>query len=716
MNRENKTFLLQTIQDSNAALSIFDLSEKTGVDIGEAQTDMNALCAEGLALLTKKGRYTTPERVGLIAARTTALRNGTPLAHPLNGDRAMKVKRHSKLHCLPEDIVLVRSVNTEECELAAIVHRGRSEIAAFVRVEQREQRRAKGKHSKQRATVSEKQTIYTAIPCDRRIPYSIVLTGDSMGVRNDQIALIAIDSYPEGQRPIFGHVVRVLGHKSDMHARLQVIAESHGFSADFSNGVVKQADHLPSDLLPEDYIDRNDLRELTAFTIDGPFSKDFDDAVSLEKLPSGDWQLGVHIADVSHYVRPGSAIDKEALERGTSLYLPGLTVPMLPESLSNDLCSLLPNTDRLAMSLLMTIRGNKIVDHSLSRSVIRSHARLTYDAVNRLFDGDDTAVPSELHGILHDMLELSHRLRSARFSHGCIELDLPETEFTLNEENVPIDVFSAPHGEAERLIEDFMLAANETIAALAQATSTPIVYRVHENPDSDKLRELSQYLAGLDVQTHFGEEPHPGILQRVLEDTKDHPCSDSIRRMLLRSLKRAQYSERPLGHYALALDDYCHFTSPIRRYPDLIVHRMIKRLIDGQSCEGKTAQMASFAVQSTEREQAATLAEREASDLMKARFMQDRVGRKFKGVISGITGWGFYVTLENTVEGLVHIATLNDYYEFDRDRNQLVASGSRHVFRLGDKVIIRVAYVDLDRAEIDFEFLAMDRNKPNNSK
>ena len=246
-----------------------------------------------------------------------------------------------------------------------------------------------------------------------------------------------------------------------------------------------------------------------------------------------------------------------------------------------------------------------------------------------------------------------------------------------------------------------MLAANETVAQLACATSTPLVYRVHEEPDSDKLHELERFLNNLNVHTYIGPAPHPGILQKVIEETKNHDSRDSIRRMVLRSLQRAQYSEKPLGHYALALDDYCHFTSPIRRYPDLIVHRMIKQLMDARQTI-PASRMPEFAKQSSMREQEAALAEREADDLLKARYMRDRIGKKYTGVISSVTSWGMYVTLENTVEGLVHIASMDDYYDYDRERNQLMGIGSRNVFRMGDKVRIQVDSVDLDRAEINF--------------
>lgn len=672
-----------------ATLSLNELAAQAGLPAGELRAPLDALCAEGALVLTRKKRYARPQTVGLIPARASAQRNGALTACPLDGSPAMRMRERGGERALPGDQIFVRLYRDGECELAQIVARARTHLAAFLRIETR-----------RRGRRGAAQTCVTGVPCDRRIRHVIEVEG-AEDAHNDDIALLAIDRYPERSEPMRAHVVRLLGAGSDMRARLAAIAEEHGFPTAFPDEALRQAGRM-SEPDEADFAGREDLRGLMLFTIDGPFSKDFDDAVSLERAEDGSWRLGVHIADVSHYVRPGSPIDREAQKRGTSLYLPGLTVPMLPEALSNDLCSLMPNADRLAMSLIMTVRDGRIVDHHLARSVIHSRARLTYDGVNRLFDGEEEAVPAEVRPALADMRALAIELRRRREAAGAIDLDLPESEFTLDEANVPTDVFPAPRGEAERLIEEFMLAANQTVAALARDTGTPLVYRVHEAPDPDRIRALSAFLAGLGLNFRLGAAAHPGLLQNVLERTRDLPAAGAVARMVLRSMQRARYADQPLGHYALAMRDYCHFTSPIRRYPDLTVHRMLGRLIDGESSAAQAAKMAVLADQCSAREQEAALAEREADDLMKARYMAGRIGCAFEGAVSNVVDWGFYVMLDNGVEGLVHVASLDGHFEFDAARCQLIRRTPKKIFRLGDRVRVRVERADVDRMEIDF--------------
>ena len=693
-----KEQILDLIRDARAPLTAKRLSETLEAPLEAVQAALDALAAEGRIAATRKGGWAIPAAIGLAAATIAFQRNGTPLAHPVEGGAAMTLIVSGADRCMPGDLVLVRPQG-DKCQLNAILRRGKDRFAAYVRIE----RRAPKGSPRRGASI---KTIATAVPCDVRIPYDVVLTGDLSSVKNDQIALLKIERWPEMSRPIYASVLRVLGSEGSLPALMRAVAEDHGFETEVSGRVASESLDMPDAVRPEDIEGREDLRGVLAFTIDGSTAKDFDDAVSIERTERG-WRLGVHIADVSHYVRPGTAIDEDAYARGTSLYLPGLTVPMLPECLSNDLCSLMPDVDRLALSLTMDIEHGKVVDHRLVKSVIHSHARLTYEAVNRLYEGGDADIPPEIREALHGMLELSHVLRSRRQARGAIDFEIDEPTFVLNEAGEPEEILCQPRGEAERVIEDFMLAANETVAALARSVELPFVYRVHEDPDPEKLRALEAFLGSMGLNVRIGPKPHPGVLQAILEQVKDHPARDAIRRDLLRSLQKARYCERPLGHYALALKDYCHFTSPIRRYPDLTVHRMLKRLLDGEAGEtGRLSwQMANTADDTSEREAAAVSAERRADGMMTAAWAARQVGREFDAVITSVTGWGFYAALANRVEGLVHISGLDDYYEFDKDRGRLVGSATGTVFKVGDRVRVRIERASVPLGEINFELL-----------
>ena len=693
-----KDRLLEMISEARAPLTAKRLSEALEAPLSEVEEALDALAREGAIACTRKGGWAVPESVGLAAAIVAFQRNGTPVAHPVKGGAAMTIIISGAHRCMPGDLVLVRPQG-ERCQLNEILKRAKDTFAAYVRIE----RRAPKGAPRRRAEV---RTVASAVPCDLRIPYDVVLTGDLSFVKNDQIALLKIEKYPEMNRPIYASVLRVLGNEGSLPALMKAVAEDHGFATELPEAVERESLDMPDEVRPEDLAGREDLRDALTFTIDGATAKDFDDAVSIEKTEKG-WRLGVHIADVSHYVRPGAAIDDDAYLRGTSLYLPGLTMPMLPECLSNNLCSLMPDVDRLAMSLFMDIEQGRVVDHRLAKSVIHSHARLTYEEVNRLFEGGDNDIAPDVRRALFDMRELSHVLRSRRQARGAIDFEIDEPEFVLDEKGEPTEILCQPRGEAERIIEDFMLAANETVAALARSVELPFVYRVHEDPDTEKLLALEAFLGSLDLYARIGPQPHPGVLQGILEQVKDHPARDVVRRSLLRALKKAKYCERPLGHYALALKDYCHFTSPIRRYPDLMVHRMLKLLLDGdmETAGRMSGRMADIAADTSEREAAAVSAERQADGIMTAAWMGRNIGRKFDGVIASVTGWGFYVALDNQAEGLVHIAGLDDYYEFDRERGRLIGSATGTVFKLGDRVRVRAESVNVPLGEINFELL-----------
>ena len=695
--------LFECIDAPGAPRTIAELVKAAQSAESEVRKALSELQRAGRIAVTRKGRYAPPERLGLIAARAAFNHSGAALARPLDGGESMKIEA-GRLRPMPGDLLLVRPVG-ERCAIETICDRARQVIAAQVRIERNERRGI----PRIRAA---------AMPCDLRIPYEIVLTGDLSFVRNNEIALIAIDTFPEANRPIFGHPERVLGPVGSMRARLRATAEDGGFPTEFTEAAEALANEMRRAPLPEPSERREDLRELLLFTIDGADAKDFDDAVSIEARDGG-WRLGVHIADVSHYVRPGSALDREAVLRGTSLYLPGLTIPMLPEALSNDLCSLMPDRDRLAMSLFMDVTAaGRVTDHRLTRSIIHSKARLTYARVNRLFEDGEALENPEINAALEEMRKLAKLLRDKRGERGAVDLDLPEPQFVLNEKGEPEDILCPERGEAERLIEEFMLLANETVARLARDTQTPFAYRVHEKPDPDRLRQLEQTLDLAGVRVRLGDHPHSGRLKQLLEDNAESESIDLIRRCTLRALKRARYADQPLGHYALSLSDYCHFTSPIRRYPDLIVHRMLKLLLDGGAAEYPRweKRMPELTVDCSLREQAAVTAERAADDIMKAAWMSHQIGRKFWGIVSSVTGWGLYVTLENTVEGLVHVSDMDEYFNYDAERQQLVGEVSGTVYRLGMKLRVRAISASVERGEVNFELAFSPRTAYNDRR
>ena len=459
---------------------------------------------------------------------------------------------------------------------------------------------------------------------------------------------------------------------------------------------------------------RLDLRDKLIFTIDGDDAKDFDDAVSLEKLENGHYLLGVHIADVSHYVTPDSPLDAEAFRRGTSVYFPGHVVPMLPFALSNGICSLNPKVDRLAFSALMEVdKDGRRYGAKFAKSVICSKARMTYNKVNKILAGDKGL--REEYAFLVETAEtmnnLAHALYKRRIERGALELDIPEAEIRVDENGKPVEIRFRERGESEKLIEEFMLQANEAVAEYMCKRELPTVYRVHENPDPDKLRVFASFARPFGYRIDPSKPEDTAQFQTVLRGAKNDPKQRVLPTLLLRSLARARYADECIGHYGLKAKFYLHFTSPIRRYPDLQIHRIIKDDLRGRLDKGgRIGKYASIlqhvAEQSSAMEQRAAEAEREAVKLKKAEYMLEHVGEEYDGVISGVTGWGFYVELPNTVEGLVHIMTLkDDYYNFDEENYRLVGEQHGRVFRLGEPVRVRVRNAEPANRTIDFTYV-----------
>lgn len=691
--------LLEILEKTRVPRTIEELSTMMNEDITAVRAALIELMENGYAACTKKGKYAIPEKLDLIACRVTMNHSGAPMAHPIKGGTALKLKE-TKLHAMPDDIVLAHAAEDGVCELISVCRRGHTTIPVYIRSEEAK----RGKKGARGAAKNDEPPRFAATACDPRVSCKIQLTGDTSFLRNNEIALLEIEDYPYDKRPLFGHAIRVLGSAQSMLSALRANAETHGFPTVFPEKVDREIVRIVREPMPAASERRMDLRDEVIFTIDGANSKDFDDAISVRQLAHG-WELGVHIADVSHFVRLGTETDKEAYARGTSLYLPGCTVPMLPEELSNDLCSLMPDRDRLAMSLMMTVSSDgHVTDHKLTRSIIRSCARLTYAGVNRFFDGAEEDIPEDVADSLWIMKELAETLQKRAAERGTVDFEIEESEFVLNEKYEPIDLIPRERGISERLIESFMLLANETVARLAKDTGLPFMYRIHEKPDPDRIAELESYLKVNGTPVHLGNEPHPGQLRKLLEAHADDPALDVLRTTMLRAMKKARYCERPEGHYALAMEDYSHFTSPIRRYPDLVVHRMLKCLLDGTPTRRWESLMPDMANACSTREQESVRSEREADSMMKAAYMKRNIGRKFNGVISGVTGWGAYVELPGGIEGLVHVADMDEYYVYNADKGRLVSSESGSELKMGMPVRVRVISADVSRGEINFEF------------
>ena len=542
---------------------------------------------------------------------------------------------------------------------------------------------------------------------------------DSQGIKDGDKVVVEITSYGSKNRNPEGKIKENLGSCRAPGTDILAIVKSFGIPSEFPDKVIRQADRVPDHVLDADREGRLDLRHLQTVTIDGEDAKDLDDAVTLTK-ENGIYHLGVHIADVSNYVQGGSALDREALKRGTSVYLADRVIPMLPVRLSNGICSLNQGQDRLTLSCLMDIdeKGN-MVSHKIAETVICVDERMNYtDVKNILEDSDEEAKQryEKLVPMFFLMQELSELLRRNRHHRGSIDFDFPESKIILNAAGRAIDIKPYEANVATRIIEDFMLMANETVAEECCRGDMPFVYRTHETPDPEKVESLLTLLhnQGVPVQKH-GQEITPKEIQTILESIEGLPNEPQISRLTLRTMKQAKYTTQCCGHFGLAAKYYCHFTSPIRRYPDLQIHRIIKDRLRGRlEREGKTEHykeiLEDVARQSSVCERRADEAERESDKLKKAEYMSYHIGEEFEGIISGVTGWGFYVELPNTVEGLVHVNTLrDDYYTFDQDAYELIGDVTHKVFALGQKVRVRVADADTMLKTVDF-VLAEDRD------
>jgi ribonuclease R len=661
---------------------------------------------EGKIVKTRTQRYGVPERLNLVRGRLQGNAKGFGFVIP---DEGMPYPFDVFIHgndmngAMDADLVLARIHNFQrdgrrpEGEVVRVLKRGRTQVVG---------------------TYFDSMHYGFVVADDKRLPNDIFIPKEARGKANDgDKVVVRIVRYPNGRKSAEGHVEEVLGNQNDPGVDILAIIRKYQLPEAFPPDVLAEAEAVPDSISEEELQGRQDLRDRRMVTIDGADAKDLDDAVSVEQLESGHIRLGVHIADVSHYVRAGSALDREAYQRGTSVYLVDRVIPMLPPRLSNGICSLNPQVDRLTLTCDMEIDGKgNVVRHAIYPSVIRTDERMTYHDVKRILVDQDEALIERYQPLVDDfrlMAELSKTLRNRRFQRGAIDFNFPEAKIIVDDQGKPVDIQKRPRTVAEMLIEDFMLAANETVSEHFYKAKLPFLYRIHEHPDPDKLQAFFEFI------TLFGytakgraDEIKPRVLQELLGKVEGKPEETVISTVLLRSMQQAKYSPECVGHFGLAAAYYSHFTSPIRRYPDLVIHRIIRETFEqgeAMSRERKAEWkdwLPEAAKHSSERERLAIDAERDTNDLKKAEFMQDKIGETFAGIISSVTSFGMFVELENTVEGLVHVSYMtDDYYHFDETTYTMIGERTGKRYTIGDAVTVKVTGVNLNEQKVDFELV-----------
>lgn len=677
--------------------------ESTPEEIREA---LSTLESSGYIICTRKDRYGVPERMNLLRGRLQAHAKGFAFLIPDEADHPDVYIHANDLHtAMNGDIVLARVTSKAQ---------GGSRMEGeVVRVVKRAVEQVVG--------VFENLESYGFVmPDDRRINRDVFIPkGAFHGAVTGQKVVARIVNYPEGRAAAEGEIIEILGHKDDPGVDILSIIRKHKLPEAFPDEVMEEAESVPDVISEEEIISqkRRDLRGLNIVTIDGEDAKDLDDAVYVERLPNGNYKLGVHIADVGYYVKEGSMLDREAYARGCSVYLVDRVIPMLPHRLSNGICSLNPRVDRLTLSCEMEFDDKaKLVKHEVFPSVIRTVERMTYTNVRKIVEDEDPEVSARYAYMVDSfklMKELALKLRKKRMQRGAIDFDFEEAKVIVDQDGKPTDIIKRERSIAEQMIEEFMLAANETVAEHFHWLRVPFLYRIHEDPDSEKLLHFMSFVANFGyVVRGRGNSVHPRSLQTLLEEIEGTREQTVISTMMLRSMRQAKYDAESTGHFGLAAEYYTHFTSPIRRYPDLVIHRVIREVIDhGGSLSEKRfellkTRMPEIAQQSSERERVAVDAERDTEQLKKAEYMLDKVGEEFDGIISSVTSFGMFIELDNTVEGLIRLSDMaDDYYHFDEQHMQLIGERTANIHRIGDEVKIRVARVNMDDHTIDFEMV-----------
>ncbi|MGB9840014.1 ribonuclease R [Thermovenabulum sp.] len=689
-------------------MSEAELLYSLGLEMKEADVFLKTLMymeKEGIVVKNRRGKYGLPERMNLVVGRLEGHRGGYAFLIPDDPEKEDIYISLENLHgATHNDRVIVRPTykpagGRMEGEVIRILKRANKKIVGTLEIQ--------------------KHVAYVS-PDDKRFFYDVIIPKDELkGAKSGQKVMASITKWPEGRRNPEGSIVEVLGYAEEKGVDILSIIKKYDLPLEFPKKVLKQIESIPDHVAEEDIKGRLDLRGHKIVTIDGEDAKDFDDAVSVERIPGG-YRLGVHIADVSYYVKEKTPLDIEAMKRGCSVYLVDRVIPMLPPKLSNGICSLNPRVDRLTISVIIDFdEKGEVKKYNITPSVIRSCERMTYDEVNRILEDQDEEVIKRYEYLVEDfklMAELAAILNKKRFERGSLDFNLEEAKVKLDENGKPVAIVREERRTSHKMIEEFMLAANEVIAEHIFWLKIPFVYRIHEVPDMEKIFSLQEFLDHLGYKIKGIRNLKPKALQRVLEEVKGKPEEKVVNTVLLRSLKRARYSDENVGHFGLATSFYTHFTSPIRRYPDLIIHRILREQLEGTITEKRQEQLSKIlgkvAKLSSERERIADDAERETVELKMVEYMEDRIGEEFNGIISSTTSFGFFVELENTVEGLVHVSNLeDDYYIFDERTLTLRGERTKREFKIGDKVRVRVIKVDKIERQIDFALVDVIENE-----
>lgn len=662
---------------------------------------LSSLEASGDIVKTKKRRYVSAKSAGFVKGKYRGNQRGFGFVI-CDGDDDVFIPASATHGAMNGDVVLVSITSRSK--------KDKKREGEVVRVVEHCNDVIVGRFERER-------NFSFVIPDDAKITNDIFIPkSKTLNAKNGHKVVVKIAKWSDGTRNPEGEVTEILGFPSQVGVDILSVMKQYDLSEDFPKSVLAEAKSLNCSICDKDIVGRTDFRGKKVFTIDGADAKDLDDAVCVEKHGNG-YTLSVHIADVTHYVREESDLDKEAFKRGTSVYLADRVVPMLPKELSNGICSLNPKEDRLTLSVIMEIDSNgNVKSHSVERGIIKTVERMTYDDVTAILEGDKKLAEKYVYikEDIFQMAELSAVLKKKRENRGSINFDFPEAKIVLDDKGKPTDIYKYRPTVAHGIIEEFMLICNETIAQHFYWLEAPFVYRVHEKPSMEKLTAFNDFLRNMSFKIKGGEDVQPREFANLLNRIDGTPMENIISRVMLRSLMKAKYSPENLGHFGLAFNYYCHFTSPIRRYPDLAIHRIIKEYLvstPSQQRQDKLHQfVGSTALHSSEMELNAQEAEREVEDLKKAQYMINKIGERFDGVISSVASFGFFVELDNTVEGFVRVADLkDDYYIYDEKNLTLTGEHNKKVYKIGDNIRVEVASVNTALREIDFVLVDDER-------